>query len=146
MASAAIRNNQAEPSIRRREISRRGSSCGSTTRRIRVQVLAPRVCALISSSCGISRARCSRSRAMHGVMPMTISITLDSSPRPKTINRIGSTASGGIIDSTVSSGDNGALNNGRVPAAMPRHNPTSAAMPRPMPRRLRLAALSCQNR
>ncbi|MNQ92368.1 hypothetical protein D3C85_1077930 [compost metagenome] len=146
IASAAIRNSQAEPSTRRREISRRGSSCGRITRRIRVQVVAPRVCALISNSWGISRARCSRSRARIGVMPITISITLDSSPRPKTMNRIGRMASGGTIDNTVSSGDRDAPNNGRVPAAMPRHKPASALIPRPMPSRCRLAPESCQSR
>ena len=79
-------------------------------------------------------------------MPMTINITLDNSPRPKTINRMGRIASGGTIDSTVSSGDNGAPNSGMMPAAIPRHSPARAAMPMPMARRVRLAALSCQNR
>jgi len=77
---------------------------------------------------------------------MTISITLDSSPRPKTMNRIGRIASGGTIDSTVSNGESGALNSGRVPATIPRHRPATAAMARPVPRRLRLEAVSCQNR
>ncbi|MNO01074.1 hypothetical protein D3C81_2211200 [compost metagenome] len=79
-------------------------------------------------------------------MPITISMTFDNSPRPKTMNRIGRIASGGTIDSTVSSGDNGAPNNGSVPAAMPRHSPANAAMPRPMARRRRLDAVSCHNR
>lgn len=145
IASAAIRNNHAEPSISRSEISRRGSNCGNTTRSIRVQVDAPRVCAFTSSSTGISRARCSRSRARHGLTPMTMSITLDNSPRPNTMNRIGRIASGGTIDSTVSNGDNGAPNNGNVPAAMPRHRPARALMPRPSARRRRLDALSCHS-
>jgi hypothetical protein len=78
-------------------------------------------------------------------MPITISITFDNSSRPKTMNSIGRIASGGIIDSTVSSGDSGAPNSGKVPAAMPRHSPASALMPRPMARRRRLEAVSCHS-
>ena len=37
-------------------------------------------------------------------MPMTISTILDSSPRPKTMNRIGRIASGGIIEMTATNG------------------------------------------
>ncbi|MNZ92664.1 hypothetical protein D3C78_1116960 [compost metagenome] len=62
------------------------------------------------------------------------------------MNRIGRIASGGTIDSTVSSGDSGAPSSGRLPAAMPKPRPTSAAMPMPMPRRARLAPVSFQNR
>ncbi|MCY1433463.1 hypothetical protein D9M71_494910 [compost metagenome] len=79
-------------------------------------------------------------------MPITISITLDSSPKPKTMNRIGRMANGGTIDSTVSNGDNDAPNSGRVPAAMPRHRPASALIPRPMPSRCKLAPVSCHIR
>ena len=79
-------------------------------------------------------------------MPITISITFDNSPSPNTMNRIGRIASGGTIDSTVSNGDNGAPNSGKVPAAMPRHSPANALMPRPMARRRRLEAVSCQSR
>ncbi|MNO82687.1 hypothetical protein D3C76_739690 [compost metagenome] len=61
------------------------------------------------------------------------------------MNRIGRIASGGIIDSTASSGDSGAPNSGTLPAAMPSARPSSAAMPRPRPRRVRLEALSFQN-
>ncbi|MNT66047.1 hypothetical protein D3C72_2040810 [compost metagenome] len=101
---------------------------------------------MISNSTGISLARCSRSRASAGVMPITISITFDNSPKPKTMNRIGRIASGGTIDSTVNKGDNGAPNSGRVPAAMPRHRPAKALIPRPMASRRRLDAVSCQSR
>ena len=37
-------------------------------------------------------------------MPTMISTTLESSPRPKVMNRIGSTASGGIMESTATNG------------------------------------------
>ena len=146
MASAEMRNSHAEPSSRRREVISRDSSWGSTTRSTRVQLLAPRVCALINSSAGISCARCSRSRASIGVIPMTISITFDSSSRPKTINSTGRIASGGIIDTTVSSGDSAARYIGKTPAAMPMTRPISDETARPVSRRLRLISVSAHSR
>ncbi len=146
MASAEMRNNQAEPSSRRSEVSRRDSSCGSTTRSTSVQLLAPRVWALIRISGGISQARCSRSRASIGVMPITISIILDSSSSPKTINSTGKIASGGTIDSTVISGESDARHRGNTPAVTPMHRPMSDAIPSPTSRRARLTSVSTQNR
>ncbi|MNP23018.1 hypothetical protein D3C76_1157090 [compost metagenome] len=77
---------------------------------------------------------------------MAMSITLDNSPSPKTMNRIGRMASGGIIDSTTSMGDSDAPTSGKVPAAIPRHRPAPAAMARPVPSRCRLAPVSCHSR
>jgi len=79
-------------------------------------------------------------------MPMTISITFDNSPSPKTMNRIGRIASGGTIDTTTISGDRGAANSGRVPAITPRPRPRAALISSPLPSRLRLDAVSCQSR
>ena len=42
---------------------------------------------------------------MKGAMPITISTIFAVSPSPNTMNRIGSTASGGIIDRTAMKGD-----------------------------------------
>ena len=42
---------------------------------------------------------------MNGVMPKTISTTLETSPSPNTMNRIGSSAIGGIIDSAATNGE-----------------------------------------
>jgi hypothetical protein len=53
---------------------------------------------LTSCSCGNSSVRADRSRIRKGVIPMAISATLAASPTPSVMNRIGSTASGGIID------------------------------------------------
>ena len=39
-------------------------------------------------------------------VPMTMSVILDASPRPMMMNRIGSSASGGTIDSTATMGPN----------------------------------------
>ena len=72
---------------------------------------------------------------MKGAMPMTISATLDSSSSPKTMNRIGSTAIGGIIDSTATNGDSGARTSGTRPSRMPKTRPIAALMPTPRPRR-----------
>ena len=101
---------------------------------------------MINSSAGISRARCSRSRANIGVMPMTISITFDSSSRPKTINSTGRIASGGIIDTTVISGDSAARYIGNTPAAMPMPRPISDESARPISRRLILISVSAHSR
>lgn len=146
IASAEIRNSHADPSSRRSEVSSLESSCGSTTRSTSVQLLAPSVWALMRISAGISQARCSRSRASIGVMPMTISITFDSSSSPKTINSTGSIASGGIIDSTVISGESDARHSGNTPEVTPMHRPISEAIASPASRRARLTRVSTQNR
>ena len=107
-------------------------------------VLAPSVCALTSCSLGISCVRRSRSRAMKGVMPSTINITLDSSPSPKMMNSTGRIASGGISETTVSSGLMLALITGSAPVSRPIARPILAAMATPMPSRFRLLAVSTQ--
>jgi hypothetical protein len=104
IASAAMRNSQALPSERRTASSSRGSTCGRITRRMSSQLEALSVCALMICSTGSSRTRCCRSRMMNGVMPMTISTTLETSPSPNTMNRIGSAAMGGIIASAATKG------------------------------------------
>jgi hypothetical protein len=55
-------------------------------------------------------------------------------------------ASGGTIDKTARSGDSVAPSVAKEPAAIPRHRPAIAAMPIPMNRRFRLAAVSDQSR
>jgi hypothetical protein len=42
---------------------------------------------------------------MKGAIPMMISTTLEASPSPNAVNRIGKSAKGGIIDSTAMEGD-----------------------------------------
>ena len=67
--------------------------------------VAPSVCALINCSVGISATLNARSRVMKGAIPMMISTTLEASPSPNAVNRIGKSAKGGIIDSTAMEGD-----------------------------------------
>lgn len=43
---------------------------------------------------------------MKGVMPMTISTTFEVSPSPKTMNRIGRSASGGTMEITATKPEN----------------------------------------
>jgi hypothetical protein len=74
--------------------------------------------------------------------PNTISTTFDRSPSPNTMNRIGSTAIGGIIESTATSVPNVAPKRGNSPTAMPKQRPINVATPNPMPSRLRLAPVS----
>jgi hypothetical protein len=62
-----------------------------------------------------------------GVMPITISTTFDNSSSPNTMNRMGSTASGGIMDSTVMNGDNVAPTSGMLPVSDPRRQRNSRA-------------------
>ncbi len=75
-------------------------------------------------------------------MPNTISTTLDNSPKPNTMNKIGNTAIGGIIDNTPINGARVAPTNGNTPIASPKASPLAVAMPRPMPSRCKLAAVS----
>ena len=57
---------------------------------------------------------------MTGAMPMTISTTFEVSPRPKTMNRIGRSASGGITQTTATKGaQRSARTRGMKPMAMP---------------------------
>lgn len=70
------------------------------------KVDAPSVCAFTICSCGMSSTLCDRSRVMKGVMPMTISTTFEVSPSPKTMNRIGRSASGGTMEITATKPEN----------------------------------------
>jgi hypothetical protein len=97
--------SQAGPSDRRTASARRGSICGSTTLTTICQVEAPSVCALMTCSRGISPTRSARSRTRNGAMPITIRTTLDSSPKPKTMNSTGRIAMGGTMDSTATTGE-----------------------------------------
>ena len=120
-------------------------NCGSTTRIATCQVDAPSVCALMSCSRGIAATSSERSRIRVGVTPIMISITFDNSPRPNTMNRIGSTAIGGIIDSTATKVPNPAPATGKRPIARPNTKPVSAAIPSPSAKRCRLAAVSAHS-
>ncbi len=78
--------------------------CGSTTRIATCQVEAPSVCALIELLARQARDLQRQDRgSVYGVTPMTISMTFDNSPSPNTMNRIGRTAIGGIIEITATS-------------------------------------------
>ncbi len=116
--------------------------CGSTTLIATCQVDAPSDCALTSCSFGRLATVMARSRIRQGVTPKTISTTFDSSPNPKTMNRMGRIAIGGIIDSTATSVPNVAPATGTTPTASPTVRPIAVATPRPMARRRRLAAVS----
>ena len=146
MASEAIRNSQAAPSDKRTPSKSRGNTCGSTTRVAICQLEASSVCAFTNCSRGNSRTRCSMSRINSGAVPSTMSATLASSPTPKTMNRIGRMANGGIIDSARTKDDPNAPNHGSSPFSTPTPRPIAAATPTPMPRRPRLDAVSFQNR
>ncbi len=62
------------------------------------------------------------------------------------MNSTGRIASGGISDTTVSSGLTPACTSGSAPVNSPSARPMAAAISTPRPRRLRLLAVSCQNR
>ncbi len=142
MASLEMRNSQAGPSESLSALTSRGRVCGSTTRVTICQVEAPRVCAFTSCSRGKEATDMEMSRTMKGVTPMTISVTLATSPRPKTMKRIGSTASGGTTESTETTGAKAERNSGSRPIATPAQSPTPVATERPMIRRSRLASVS----
>ena len=121
-------------------------TCGSATRIAMTQLDAPKVCALTISSCGTSSTRWLRSRMMNGRVPTTISTTLDNSPSPKIMKRIGSSANGGIIDRTATNCARKLRINGRSPISSPTINPIRAEIPMPRNSRCKLAQVSCQNR
>ncbi len=83
---------------------------------------------------------------MNGATPMTISATLLTSPRPNTMNRIGSRASGGAIDTAATKGDSVAPASGSKPAASPSSSASAADSPTPSARRNRLAPVSPHSR
>ena len=95
-------------------------TCGSTSRRTMVQLLPPRVCALATSSGGNSMTRLAMSRTITGATPTAISVILAVSPRPSAMNRIGSSASGGMTQTTVTKGSRNARTRGMKPMAMPK--------------------------
>ena len=77
---------------------------------------------------------------------MTISATFAVSPSPKVMNRIGSSAIGGITAMAVTSGPKLARRGGNDPMTRPTPSADKVAMPSPMPSRHRLASVSAQNR
>ena len=77
---------------------------------------------------------------------MTISVIFDASPSPMTMNRIGSSASGGTIDSTATNGPNVAPAIGSKPIRMPTTRAIAAEMASPIRSRVRLAAVSDHSR
>ena len=82
---------------------------------------------------------------MTGAMPNTISTTLETSPSPNTMNRIGRIAIGGTSDKPATNGANPARNSGVMPTPMPTHKPRAALIPSPQPSRARLAAVSAHS-
>lgn len=83
------------------------------------------------------------SRMINGSVPIMIDTTFDSSHNPKTINKIGSNAKGGIIDSTVTNCESRLRTSGSSPIKSPNNKPNVADIPMPNPKRLRLAHVSC---
>ena len=116
--------------------------CGSTTRIATCQVDAPSVCALIICSRGRLCTSIDRSRIRQGATPMMISITFDNSPSPNTMNRIGKTAIGGIIEITATRVPNDAPAIGSSPTVSPKPSPIRVEIPSPSDSRCRLAAVS----
>ena len=85
------------------------------------------------------------SRIRQGATPMMISITFDSSPSPNTMNRMGKTAIGGIIEITATMVPNDAPAIGSNPTASPKPRPIRVEIPNPSSSRCRLAAVSVHN-
>ena len=79
-------------------------------------------------------------------MPMAISAILDASPRPMTMNRIGSNASGGTIETAPRKGARPARSSGSSPISMPSTRVIVTVMPSAENRRPRLAAVSSSSR
>jgi hypothetical protein len=82
---------------------------------------------------------------MDGAMPNTISTIFDSSSTPRAMNKIGSTARGGIIDSTLTSGDNDLRTYGMSPVNTPTVRPMPMLIATPVSSRLKLATVSTQS-
>ena len=70
-------------------------------------------------------------RIMTGAVPNTISATLETWPRPKTMNRMGSTVIGGIRESDAMNEANSARTFGISPIATPSTRASSVDMPTP---------------
>jgi hypothetical protein len=79
-------------------------------------------------------------------MPMTISVTFDSSSRPKTMKRMGRIDIGGMTQITEMIGASVARTKGMSPLAMPKKRPMSVAMARPITMRRRLHSVSLHSR
>jgi hypothetical protein len=88
---------------------RRGRTCGSTTRKAICHEEPPSVSALTICSRGSSIAFSARSRIIVGATPMAIRVIFEVSPSPMTMNRTGSSASGGTIEMTATKGASSAL-------------------------------------
>ena len=82
------------------------------------------------------------SRMITGAMPSTISTTLETSPRPHITKMIGSTAIGGISDSTATVGAKVLRTSGNIPSIIPNTSPDAVLIPTPQARRCRLARVS----
>ena len=101
----------------------RGQICGSTTRRMSCQVEAPSVCALMSCS---ARQLAGAQREVahdHGRDADDDQRDLRDLASPSTMNRIGSIASGGIIDSAATNGASVARTSGITPMRDAEHQP-----------------------
>ena len=146
MASAAIKKSHAQPKFKRKASIRRGHIWGSTTRSTSCHVEAPKVCALTSCSAGSSAVRMARSRTVMGATPMTIRVTLASSPNPTAMKSIGNTASGGMSDKAATKGAKAARRYDMTPSATPMVMPITALTARPINKRSRLAQVSVQKR
>ena len=92
-----------------------------------VQLLPPSVCALATNSGGSSMTRLAMSRTITGATPTAISVIFAVSPRPSAMNRIGSSANGGITQTTVTKGRRNARTRGMKPIAMPRQSAARVA-------------------
>jgi hypothetical protein len=77
---------------------------------------------------------------------MTIKAIFDASPRPMTMKRIGSSASGGTMEMAPTKGERDARAKGRIPMTRPSRSAIAVAMPSPMKSRQRLAQVSAHRR
>ena len=75
-----------------------------------------------------------------------INATLDNSPKPNTMNKIGRIAIGGISAIAVTKGEIPARKKGIAPVAIPTTNPIMALNTTPRPSRCRLAKVSAHSR
>ena len=81
---------------------------------------------------------------MNGVMPNTISAIFAVSPRPSAMNRIGSTAIGGMTAIIAIIGPKVARAAGNRPSSSPTSSVVAVAIARPIQSRERLAHVSAQ--
>ena len=95
---------------------------------------------------GMSPTRSAMSRMSFSDVPMTISVIFEASPRPMTMKRIGSSASGGTIDRTETTGPSVAPATGSIPMTMPTTSAIAVEIASPVTKRVRLAVVSAQSR